>query len=224
VQIVVMAKEPRPGFAKTRLCPPCTPDEASRIARASLSDTLRSVRATPAERHVLALDGDVGPWLPEGYDVTYQVDGPLGRRLDHAMADAFLACAEPVVIIGMDTPQVRPADLLAIDQLLLHDDEAVLGPASDGGWWALGLRRHIRGLFDGVEMSVESTGRAQADRLAEVGYSVTYTSEMRDVDCFEDAQAIAALVPDGDFASTVATIASVAFSAGQGGFGSWPVC
>lgn len=208
MQIVVMAKEPRAGFAKTRLCPPCTPEEAAHIATACLADTLVHARSTPAARHVIALDGEVGPWLPEGYDVIEQVDGPFGVRLDRAIAEAFRTCGEPVVLIGMDTPQVRPSDLLAIDALLSDDDVAVLGIASDGGWWALGVRHHHRGLFEGVEMSVPSTGEHQAARLTEVGYRVVHTSEMRDIDDFEDARAVADLVPGSRLAEVVGAVSA----------------
>ena len=93
MQLCVIAKEPRPGFAKTRLTPPCTMTQAAAIAEAALADTLDAVLTTPARRRVLALDGAVGSWLPPGFEVVPQSDGgldqPARRRvrllhLDHA--------------------------------------------------------------------------------------------------------------------------------------------
>jgi uncharacterized protein len=208
MQIVVMAKEPRPGFAKTRLCPPCEPVEASRIAEAALADTLACVRATPARRHVIVLDGSPGEWLPDGFTVVPQVQGSFGARLEAALVAAFALGDEPVVLIGMDTPQVRPGDLVAIEAALRRGmaTTAVLGLALDGGWWALGLNHLIPGLFDGVEMSVDTTGEQQMSRFAEVGYEVAQTASMRDMDHLYDAHAIAAMAPGSYFATTFAEV------------------
>src|SRR5207247_5511290 len=67
--LIVLAKAPRPGRVKTRLCPPCTPAEAAALAEAALRDTLAAVAATPAERRVLALDGPVPSRLARGFEV-----------------------------------------------------------------------------------------------------------------------------------------------------------
>ena len=76
VTLLVIAKEPVPGRVKTRLTPPCTPQEA-----AALADTLHTVLKAPARRRVLALDGTPGPWLPPGYDVVAQSSGGLDERI-----------------------------------------------------------------------------------------------------------------------------------------------
>jgi glycosyltransferase A (GT-A) superfamily protein (DUF2064 family) len=94
--LLVMAKSPIAGRVKTRCTPPCTPDQAAAMAEAALHDTLRVALAVPAARHVLALDGPVGPWLPAGFDVVPQVGRGLGERLDRAFADV----AGPVLMIS----------------------------------------------------------------------------------------------------------------------------
>lgn len=99
--LLVIAKEPRPGRVKTRLTPPFTPREAALLAEAALVDTLRTVAATPASRHVLVLDGTPGRWLPPGFDVEPQCAGGLDERL----AAAFAGCEGPTLLIGMDTPR-----------------------------------------------------------------------------------------------------------------------
>ena len=107
--LVVIAKAPVAGRSKTRLTPPCTPDEAALLARAALQDTLDAVAATPAARRVCVLEGEPGDWLPEGFEVIAQRGDGLDERLAHAFADV----GEPAVLIGMDTPQVTP-ELLAL--------------------------------------------------------------------------------------------------------------
>jgi glycosyltransferase A (GT-A) superfamily protein (DUF2064 family) len=66
--LLVIAKSPAPGRVKTRLTPPCTPEQAARLAGAALSDTLAAAaRTRRAARRVLVLDGASGPWLPRDF-------------------------------------------------------------------------------------------------------------------------------------------------------------
>ena len=76
--LLVIAKQPVPGRVKTRLCPPCTPDQAAALAEASLLDTLAAVAATPASRRVLVFEGDPEPWCPAGFDTFAQRGDGLG--------------------------------------------------------------------------------------------------------------------------------------------------
>jgi rSAM/selenodomain-associated transferase 1 len=199
--VIVIAKEPRPGRAKTRLCPPCTPAQAAALAEAALADTLAAVAAVPAARRVLALDGEPGPWLPDGYEVVAQ----RGDGLDERLAHAFAGVDGPALLIGMDTPQVTaPLLVRALRRLLARGVDAVLGPALDGGFWALGLRRPDPALLTGVPMSTAETGRAQRERLLAHGLDVAMLPALRDVDRFGDAQAVAAEAPGGRFALALA--------------------
>src|SRR5215213_8649771 len=88
VHVLVVAKAPEPGRSKTRLCPPCSPQEAAAIAEAALADTLEAVAACGVDRRVLALDGPPGPWLPPGFEVIPQVSGSLDVRLCEAWMTA----------------------------------------------------------------------------------------------------------------------------------------
>lgn len=188
--ILVMAKAPVAGRAKTRLCPPFTARQAAEVAAAALADTLDAVSASGAERRVLALDGPPGPWLPPGMEVVPQVQGSFQARL----AAAWEYAGGPGLQVGMDTPQVTATQL--DDALgLLDDHEALLGPALDGGWWALGLRRWRSGVFDSVPMSAPHTGNAQHARLRSLGLAVRMLPTVRDLDTVDDAEAIAADAP-----------------------------
>jgi rSAM/selenodomain-associated transferase 1 len=201
VQVLVLAKEPVPGRVKTRLCPPCTPAQAARIAAAALADTLDAVQATPAAGRTLVLDGHYP--VPPGWRLVPQRGGGLGHRLAHAFADTALP-GRASVLVGMDTPQLT-ADLLGAIVLGLATADAVLGPATDGGWWALGLRepRDARVLAD-VVMSTSDTGADTIAALRGIGATVALGPVVRDVDHAEDARAVAALCPGGRFAAAVA--------------------
>jgi uncharacterized protein len=185
--VLVMAKEPRPGRVKTRLCPPCSPAEAAAVAEAALADTLTAVAGCGAGRKVLALDGRPGPWLPPGFEVIVQRGGDLNERLSNAWSDT----GGPGIQIGMDTPQVEPTEL---DDLLARLDrsDAVLGHALDGGWWVIGWRHaDPRAMFAGVPMSTPQTGRAQERRIRSLGLRLHRADPKRDLDTIEDLEAIA---------------------------------
>ncbi|MBA3840798.1 MAG: glycosyltransferase [Thermoleophilaceae bacterium] len=201
--LLVIAKEPRPGLSKTRLSPPCSPEEAAALAEAALHDTLESVAAVPAARRVLVLEGRPGPWLPAGYEVVPQRAGGLDERL----AGAFAAATGPAFLVGMDTPQVTPALIEASASALAGPEvDAVLGRAEDGGYWAIGLVRPDERAFRGVPMSVETTGEAQRARLDELGLRTEELPVLRDVDFFEDARAVASEAPDSRFARAVGAV------------------
>ena len=207
--LVVLAKAPRAGRVKTRLCPPCRPAQAAALARAALEDTLAAGAAAPAAgRRVLVLDGPAGAWLPPGWEVIPQSAGGLAERLAHA----FAAVGEPALLVGMDTPQVTPALLDAGLAALAHAD-AVFGPAADGGYWALGLRRADPAVFAGVPMSAADTGAVQRARLAALGLRTAELPPLTDVDTIGDARRVARAAPAGRFASALAALEPIATAA-----------
>ena len=197
VQLLVLAKSPRPGHVKTRLIPQYGALGAAAIASAALTDTLAAVAAVPAARHVLVLDGPLTTQLDtSAYDVLPQRSGGLGERLAGAFADAAAGSPLPLLLVGMDTPQVTPALLAEAARTLLDDGtDAVLGLAEDGGWWALGLRAAVPGAFAGVPMSTPTTGRTQAARLTELGLRTAALPVLRDIDEPADLEAVLRLLP-----------------------------
>ena len=199
--LVVVAKAPVAGQCKTRLCPPLKPAQAATLAEAALADTLQAVAWTPgAARRVLVLDGDPGPWLPDGFAVIAQRGDGLRERLANAVSDV----GEPLLMVGMDTPQLTRAQLAgALERLDEPAVDAVLGPTPDGGYWALGLAAADPSAFDGVAMSTPQTGAAQRARLDELGLRTAALEVLRDVDTFEDAVAVATLAPWTRFAATL---------------------
>jgi rSAM/selenodomain-associated transferase 1 len=208
-QLVVLAKSPVPGLVKTRLTPPFTPGEAAGLARAALVDTLRAAAGADVQRRVLILDGVAGDWLPTGFDVLPQRSGRLDERIARALTDAWSVLPVPVLLIGMDTPQVTAADLdRAVDRLLRPGTDAVLGPAVDGGYWAIGLCRPRTEHVVSVPMSRAETGSRQLDRLESCGLRVRLLDTRRDVDLAADVEAVAAEAPHTAFALELAGLSA----------------
>lgn len=201
--VLVMAKSPVPGRVKTRMCPPLSAIGAAELAEAALADTLEAVAECGAERRLVAVDGDPGPWLPAGFEVFHQ----SGRGLDERLAAAWAQAGGPGLQIGMDTPQIT-SHLLdsSLDELSSPRTTAVLGPAFDGGWWGIGLSSPDPAAFLGVPMSTRSTGHLQLRRLVDLGHDPVILPVLRDVDYVEDARFVADLVPSSCFARVLRSL------------------
>ncbi|MET7767636.1 DUF2064 domain-containing protein [Nocardia sp. NPDC005366] len=208
--LLVIAKAPIAGFAKTRLTPPLEPRAAARVAAASLLDTLDAVSRSDVAHRVVAFTGDIdaaerGVELARvlaRFVVVAQRGADFGTRLANAHADAARFDA-PVLQIGMDTPQVGPEVLSAAARQLAQGDSALLGPAEDGGWWALGLPSpQPAHLLARVPMSTARTAELTRDMVRHCGFRVIDLPSYRDVDTFADAVSVAA-ASDGRFARTV---------------------
>lgn len=201
--LMVIAKEPLPGRAKTRLCPPCDPEQAADLARSALLDTLATVARTPVRRRVLVFDGDGEPWRSSGFELIAQRGEGLAQRL----ASAFEDVGESALLVGMDTPQLTSSLLLdGLQALARPAIDAVLGPAMDGGYWSVGLKRPCRAVFEGVPMSEPGTFAAQVRRITALGLRLHLQQRLRDVDTIGDARAVARQAPWSRFATAVAAL------------------
>jgi glycosyltransferase A (GT-A) superfamily protein (DUF2064 family) len=215
--LLVLAKAPEPGRVKTRLCPPLTPGEAADLAAAALLDTLGAVRAVPGGSVLVALAGRLSA-AARAADLAAALRGVAtrgqrGPDLGHRIATAHRAAADllpgrPVLQLGMDTPQIEPALLTeAAGPLRGRLVDAVVGPATDGGWWALGLRDpRAAAAVAPVPTSRDDTGERTVHALRSAGLRVGLLPELTDVDTAADATAVARVAPWTRFAATVATL------------------
>jgi glycosyltransferase A (GT-A) superfamily protein (DUF2064 family) len=207
--LLIVAKAPVAGFAKTRLAPAVGARHAARLAAAALLDTVECVRAVPDVVPVCALTGDLAAAERSaelvaalaGCVVIPQRGTDFADRLANAHADVGERFPNtPVLQVGMDTPQLRPA-LLTGALTRLADFDAVLGPAADGGWWALGLQwpadAHV---LREVPMSRDDTGERTLFALRGLGLRVEHLPMLSDVDTVADAAGVAAQVPSSRFA------------------------
>ena len=130
-----------------------------------------------------------------------------GDGLAERLAAAFEDAGAPAFLVGMDTPQLTPALIRAgLRALATHD--AAFGPAADGGYWGIGLRRARRAVFQDIPMSEPHTGRAQRRRLQALGLRTAELPALLDVDTIAAARAVAAAAPESRFAATLAELAA----------------
>lgn len=207
VTLLVVAKAPEPGRAKTRLAATVGDRVAAEIAAAALLDTLDAVAAAPVAARVVAITGDLdaaanGAEIRQrlaSFTVIPQRGEDFAVRLANAHADA--AGGLPVLQIGMDTPQVS-ADLLTGCARRLLEAPAVLGPARDGGWWVLGVAEPAMAqCLRTVPMSVPDTGDLTLKALRNNGIDVATVEALADVDFVDDVAVVReACAPTSRFA------------------------
>jgi len=217
--VLVVAKSPVPGLAKTRLAATLGDHRAADIAAAALLDTLDAVADTPAAARVVALTGDLDAACRaalirerlSAFTVIEQRGASFAERLANAHADAAaVAGCDAVLQIGMDTPQVDPT-LLARCARLLVDSNAVLGPAYDGGWWLLGVAHPdtAQCLLD-VPMSHPNTGTLTYAALQRTGERVRLAESLADVDTVADIPAVRATCrPSSRFATSTSDVSAM---------------
>ncbi len=148
------------------------------VESAPLRDILGAMLAAPVARRVLAIDGPAADRLPSGFELMAQRGGDFGDRLAGALADAYALAALPLLVVRADALDMTP-DVLAdaARSLLSGEADAAFGPASDGGFWLLGLRRPDRSLVAGIPGTAAGgpaagAGRVLLDRLASAGLRV----------------------------------------------------
>ena len=204
--LIVLAKQPLPGRVKTRLMTAFTAAASAELATSALIDTLDVADRVHTMQRVLAFDGDPTNWLRSGWTLETQGGGDLDSRLCVAFD---CAGAGPTMLIGMDTPQLRPTQVDAFDA---DRYDCCLGPTRDGGYWTIGFAdpRIARVAIEGIPMSTERTARFQLQRLYSLGLRVQILDALIDVDTPADAEQVARLHPHSRFAASYVELAPLA--------------
>ena len=198
--LVIFAKAPVPGQVKTRLCPPLTPDEAATLHGSFVLDTLERTKAAIAKWH-LPIDRYIAcspsaslaffKILEERHSVRLldQVGKDLGQRMQRSCADLFDRGYRRVLLVGTDVPTL-PLSAYQQAVSLIESHDLVLGPATDGGYYLIGLKRPVPELFTGVSWSTADVLVTTQRNAATLGLTVGLLQTWRDIDIAEDLQAL----------------------------------
>ena len=191
--LIIFTRYPEPGKTKTRLIPALGAEKAALLQRQMTEHTLVQVRRLQDWRSVRVevcfAGGDsnlMAQWLGSDLIYTAQGEGDIGTRMARSLAATLPDRADYAVIIGTDCPGLN-AELLAeaFDQLYWAYD-LVLGPAVDGGYYLLGLRRFIPELFAGINWGSANVLSQTAAIAGQLNLSVAYLPQLPDVDRPED--------------------------------------
>jgi rSAM/selenodomain-associated transferase 1 len=191
-RIVLFSRYPEAGRTKTRLIPALGADGAAQLQTTLTRRTLKmlenlvsrddcqvEVRFEGGSSNMMRrLFGANWPYVPQG-------DGDLGEKLTRAMNEAFAAGVAHVVFIGVDCPELTPADLAATRWLLDHH-QAVIGPAADGGYYLLGLREPAPAVFDEIDWGGPRVLAQTRDKLSHSALSSAELRALHDLDRPED--------------------------------------
>jgi len=194
--LIIFVKSPIPGDVKTRLIPYLTGSEAADLYKCFVADTLRHVNKIEVtakiqvayQPHSKASNLE---WLglkspPELFK---QEGRSLGERLIHAFGQAFGRGAQKVVIIGSDSPNL-PHNYIDQAFKALEEADVVLGPATDGGYYLIGLSRPCLKLFDDVSWSTDQVFERTAHNAQSQGYKLRILPTHYDIDTIEDLQTL----------------------------------
>lgn len=196
-RLIVFTRYPQAGKAKTRMIPALGAEGAATLQRQMTEQTLKQVKRWQASSSGAAeiwFAGNTEPdldrqrmqdWLGTGWVYQAQAAGDLGARMSYAFQVAFAAGMERAVTIGTDCPQLN-ADRLTQAFQTLHDHDLVLGVATDGGYYLIGLRRSIPELFVGVDWGTEQVLQQTVEIATSLGLKVAYLEPLTDIDRPED--------------------------------------
>jgi len=194
-RLIIFGRYPVAGRTKTRLIPALGPAGAADLQRRLTEDILETVRrfARPREIEVeVCFEGGskqkMRRWLGSGEILSRQVPGNLGERMQAAFLSAFQRGADRVVLLGTDIPQLR-TDHLEQTFAALAENDLVIGPSTDGGYWLIGAN-HPVDLFEGIKWSTDAVFGQTLALAKEQGLRVITLSPLNDIDTAEDLKQV----------------------------------
>ncbi len=198
--LVIFAKAPIPGQVKTRLCPPLTPDEAATLHGSFVLDTLERSKIavaklkSPIDRYLACAPSTTHVFFKimeerHGVNVIDQIGDDLGERMNQAFEVIFSHEYHRALIIGTDVPTL-PLDHFQHALVLLENHDLVLGPAVDGGYYLIGLKRMAPELFTGIPWSTDHVLKLTQEKAASLELKTALVPSWRDVDTIADLEAL----------------------------------
>jgi uncharacterized protein len=198
--LIIFAKAPIPGQVKTRLSPPLTPDEAATLHGSFVLDTLERTKIAavnlklPLDRYLACAPSATHVFFKimeerQGVKLIDQVGDDLGARMNQAFQTLFAHGYRQILLIGTDVPTLPLAHFKqALTSLENHD--LVLGPALDGGYYLIGLKRPNPELFVDIPWSTDQVLRLTQEKAVMLGLASALLEPWRDMDTLADLQAL----------------------------------
>ena len=202
IAVAIMAKAPRPGAVKTRLCPPLLAAEAAALYRCFLLDKIAAVQALSGVRPMMAYTPDEAQAefavLAPDFALVPQRGPDLGARLHTTLASLLAAGHPGAIAVDSDTPTL-PREFLqqAVDCLTGPGPDVVLGPTEDGGYYLIGVRAANRALFDDMPWSTAAVLEITLRRAAAAGLQTVCTPAWFDVDTPDDLRRLRTVLDGG---------------------------
>ena len=228
----IICKAPRPGATKTRLAAMIGGDMATKLSACFLHDVAACIEQVPQRvgrkgygvYAPAGAEAEMRRLLPPSFDLLLQADASLGKVLYGATDELLAQGHDCVLLVNGDSPTLATEFVLdAIDRLRQPGDRLVLGPASDGGYYLIGLKRPHRRLFADIPWGTDAVARLTLERASEIKLESSLLPEWYDVDDAETfewlrdelSERSTRLTCGGDAPVTRAFLSSIAVAASQ---------
>ncbi len=198
--LVIFAKAPIPGQVKTRLCPPLTADEAATLHGSFVLDTLERTRTAvvklrlPLDRYLACSPSSTLVFFKimeerQAVKLIDQEGDDLGARMNQAFETMFARGYKRVLIVGTDVPSL-PLQHYQQALALLENNDLVVGPALDGGYYLIGLNKPAPALFENIPWSTDRVLALTREKADSLRLSHALLPAWRDIDTIDDVQAM----------------------------------
>ncbi len=199
--LAVMAKDPRAGQVKTRLCPPLDPETAADLYRCFLLDVLDLAAAVPGVDLLVAYTPPEARWLftqlTDGRFLLHPQEGPdLGARLEQLFQALFQRGYDGVAVVSTDSPDLPPEYLREAFRRL-EQSPVVMGPCPDGGYYLIGMSRFTPDLLREIPWSTKEVARQTEERARQLGVELAHLPAWHDVDTAADLVRLCRELPRG---------------------------
>ncbi len=193
--LIIFARPPIAGRAKTRLAASLGEADTARLAVAFLRDTIALCRGLADHHVVLATDAPLSEYAPPDSPLGRELaalpawpqgEGDLGARMERSLTRA-LERGPWALIVGTDSPGLPLSSVESAVRSLAHS-EAVVGPTLDGGYYLLGMRRCPPGALVDLPWSSQQTCAATLERFYTLGLEPTVAPTFLDIDTGDDLQ------------------------------------
>ena len=192
LRLVIFTRYPQPGQAKTRLIPALGPEGAARLQRDMTEHLLATVdprvAAGDLDLTVCYTGGDLDDlktWIGPERDYRDQGPGDLGARMHRAFTTTLQAPTDAALIVGTDCPEIT-AEIIEQAFAALTSHDVVYGPAHDGGYYLVGLRRPDLSLFEPIDWGTDRVLASSLEQARAAGLSVALLPTLTDIDRPED--------------------------------------
>lgn len=188
--LVLLAKDPRPGKAKTRMTPPLSPEEAAELSHCFIQDALKAALAVrDVDRYLFFAPEGAREFFqemaPHGFSLIPQQGRNLTERCIHSDNHVFAMGHSRMVQMGTDTPQTQPEDIEAAFNVLEEYDMGI-GPARDGGYYMLSLSQPANGIYQDVVMGKDTVFQKMLANARRLGLRAKVLPEWIDADTHQD--------------------------------------
>jgi len=187
--LIIIAKYPETGHVKTRLNGFMPDDKILELYKYLLDQTIHNLGTIPGVDTYIAFTPEHAEeyFSRFGTGLLRLSGGDLGLNMSHSFDMIFKKGYQKAALVGADIPDLSASIILhAFD--LLSDNDLVYGPAEDGGYYLVGMRKLIKEVFENVPWSSDNTLRKSLEQAERSGYTVGFTKTLRDIDTIEDVQ------------------------------------